>query len=367
MALHCAVPPLLLAALPTSSGISFKESERALWRETPMKRLPRIHAAALSDPSSKFYSGALPFVLTMNSTDGLGSAQSDWSIDWFVDNFKDEIVDWYPKGMLDIRNKPFLLSFAEAAQGWKAAGTPKWRDRKTTPYLQWRLQMATWRALKKSLAALPKWFTVDEAWLRDCLPERTHEEWPADNWMRHCHWKVLVLGKRGSGMFFHADGISTSTYVMQLVGRKRWTVCRPGQEHKLYKAGEVDVYDPDLSRFPNFASADCTRTIVGPGEILYYPTHWWHQTDNLDSDTISLAARRVDAHNYDMVYGELQRKCAVPSEDISKKWPGAAPPLSQTNCKFISKCHAMWEREFKGARLDTCSAEKAEHGVCTLE
>lgn len=61
-------------------------------------------------------------------------------------------------------------------------------------------------------ASLPKWFTVDEAWLQSCLPGRSGAEWPADNWLRHCHWKVLVLGKRGSGMFFHPDGISTSTY-----------------------------------------------------------------------------------------------------------------------------------------------------------
>ena len=28
-------------------------------------------------------------------------------------------------------------------------------------------------------------------------------------------------------MFFHADGIATSTYQLQIRGRKRWVVCSP--------------------------------------------------------------------------------------------------------------------------------------------
>ena len=71
--------------------------------------------------------------------------------------------------------------------------------------------------------------------------------------------------------------------------------------------------------------------------MLYYPTGWWHQTDNLDSDTIGLAARRVDRYNYRQVYNELVYKCENPAPDITKKWPGAAPPISKTNCDSINK------------------------------
>jgi hypothetical protein len=190
--------------------------------------LERISADELSNPKSRYYSGALPFVLTLNTTGlDLGSAIDDFSVEWFGERFGDEIVDYYPSGMIDITSKPFLRRMDTIGADWAAAGSPKWRQRTSTPYIQWRLHMGAWRQLKKSLGGLPKWFTVDEAWLKECLPQRTPEEWPADNWLRHCHWKVLVVGKRGSGMFFHADGIGTATYQLQIVGRKRWTVCSP--------------------------------------------------------------------------------------------------------------------------------------------
>ena len=366
------MPRLLLVLL---LGAAAADTQRAPGGGE-MPELPRISASDLSDPSSPYYSGGRPFVLQLNATarpsppvpplppsphptlsrgrrcgQGLGSAHSQWSVAWFRENFGDEIVDWYPTNMIDIQNKPYLRPFRDIGRDWDAAGSPEWEARHSTPYVQWRLQMRTWRRLKKTLGGLPKWFTVDESWLKSCLPPRTSAEWPADNWLRHCHWKVLVIGKRGSGMFFHADGIATATYQLQVVGRKRWTVCGPEQRDKLYGPGEVDTFDVDLRRFPRFAEARCTRTITQPGEILYYPTGWWdspatrarcfvprpresnaacrwHQTDNLDSDTIGLAARRVDRFNYDKVYRELKHKCDHPSPDIVR------PPAPLLFCGF---------------------------------
>ena len=329
-------------------------------------QLPRINASELSNPSSKYYDGGLPFVLSLTDT-GIGSAQEDWSIDWFVEHggFADEIVDYYPSGMIDIRSKPYLRKMKDMREDWAAVGTPKWRHRLSTPYVQWRLNAGTWRRLKKNLDNLPSWFTVDESWLKACLPKRSPEEWPADNWMQHCHWKVLVVGKRGSGMFFHADGIGTATYQLQVVGRKRWTVCAPFEADRLYRAGEVDTFNVDENRFPLFKGAQCTLTTVKPGEVLYYPTGWWHQTDNLDTDTIGLAARRVDRHNYHRVFSEMTRKCENPAEDITKKWPGAAPPISLTNCASIGKCYEIWRKEFTKP-AGQCSSEASAHGICEL-
>ena len=42
------------------------------------------------------------------------------------------------------------------AVDWAALGNDqRWRDRKETPYAQWRLEMGTWRELKKSLGNCP--------------------------------------------------------------------------------------------------------------------------------------------------------------------------------------------------------------------
>ena len=64
--------------------------------------------------------------------------------------------------MLDINNKPYLRKIGDLGDDWKRAGDPAWGDRAagSTPYVQWRLGMASWRNLKKDLglrAPGPPW------------------------------------------------------------------------------------------------------------------------------------------------------------------------------------------------------------------
>ena len=87
---------------------------------------------------------------------------------------------------------------------------------------------------------------------------------------------------------------------------------------------------------------DCTDTIVKP-EIIYYPAHWWHQTLNLDTPTISMAGRRIDALNYDEVARGLKKKCSSEQMDVEKRWPGAAPILKERVCANIERCHEIWD------------------------
>ena len=99
----------------------------------------------------------------------------------------------------------------------------------------------------------------------------------------------------------------------------------------------------DHVKFPLAKHADCSDSIVYPGEIIYYPAHWWHQTFNLDTPTISMAGRRIDGHNFKEVSKELEGRCNSHQEDISKIWPGAAPILSKTVCQHIPHCSKIWQ------------------------
>jgi len=38
----------------------------------------------------------------------------------------------------------------------------------------------------------------------------------------------------------------------------------------------VDVEHPDLEKFPNFSKAKHYDVILGPGDMLFIPKHWWH-------------------------------------------------------------------------------------------
>jgi hypothetical protein len=156
---------LLPRRLPAAQSGSFGQSQKAL---AHMRPLPSISLEDLSNPRSKYFSGSLPFVLKLNGSTGLGSAQKEWSVHWLAEHFGDEIVDWYPQGMIDIRSKPWLRPMRDVVADWARAGHPKWRDRRSTPYVQMRLQMASWRKLKKSLGTrrAPSLLILWVLWLR---------------------------------------------------------------------------------------------------------------------------------------------------------------------------------------------------------
>lgn len=74
------------------------------------------------------------------------------------------------------------------------------------------------------------------------------------------------------------------------VGRRRFTLFPPEQISNLYPGpleptpgGQVvtmvDLAAPDLERFPRFAEAHAAGQVADmePGDVLFYPSMWWHQ------------------------------------------------------------------------------------------
>lgn len=80
-----------------------------------------------------------------------------------------------------------------------------------------------------------------------------------------------------------------------VLGRRRFTLFPPEQLPNLYvgpievtPAGTpvslVDPANPALDRFPLYAEAakHAQSAVLGPGDGIYIPFHWWHGVDSLD-------------------------------------------------------------------------------------
>ena len=92
-----------------------------------------------------------------------------------------------------------------------------------------------------------------------------------------------------SGNFMNED-----REMIHLVGSKRWTIFPPQDAPYLYMSfvsaspggdfatSAVDLRNPDLERFPAFASAHPITFELHAGEMLYLPMGWSHFVENLE-------------------------------------------------------------------------------------
>ena len=110
---------------------------------------------------------------------------------------------------------------------------------------------------------------------------------------------ALLVGPKGAFTKLHHDLWASHSWNAQIVGRKEWVFVDPKHMDDVYletrqNGGYVpgtDVHNPDLTRYPRLAKVPFYRSIVHPGELVWFPSLWLHQVESLD-DTISIT------HNY---------------------------------------------------------------------
>jgi hypothetical protein len=99
---------------------------------------------------------------------------------------------------------------------------------------------------------------------------------------RMLHWRMMALaGMAGGGMHLHADTPPLSNVHLQVRGVKRWALCPPRHDAtRFYCAGAANAFATRsaASACPTFSNDSCYEAVLGPGESLFYPGRWWHQT-----------------------------------------------------------------------------------------
>lgn len=65
-------------------------------------------------------------------------------------------------------------------------------------------------------------------------------------------------------------------------GEKRVALFSPEDTHYLYLSGDksqvLDIDNPDTTAFPDFLKATRFETLLSPGDVLYIPALWHHNT-----------------------------------------------------------------------------------------
>lgn len=104
-------------------------------------------------------------------------------------------------------------------------------------------------------------------------------------WRRWFELFVLPAKCRGYP-FLHRDACCTSSYSMQVEGRKRFTIYRPEDQCYLYthppshcrSAIEDGGHSASLDKYPLFAKARPRTVLLEPGDLMFLPPDWFHTT-----------------------------------------------------------------------------------------
>jgi histone arginine demethylase JMJD6 len=141
------------------------------------------------------------------------------------------------------------------------------------------------------------------------LPECTTPNWLDSRWFPSAYQMKqteFFLGGPGAKFpYLHYDHWHMHAFLMQLYGTKEYVIFPPSETSYMYPHGGAkqnisqvdDVLQPNLDRFPLFASARGFRFTLHPGETLYVPSGWWH-TARILSPSITVAISGANAANW---------------------------------------------------------------------
>lgn len=96
------------------------------------------------------------------------------------------------------------------------------------------------------------------------------------------------IGPKGTKVDMHFD--ADDNFFIQADGRKEVNLISPQDTKYCYMISrsfydaysEVDSYNPDLNKYPEFANATIYNAVLFPGDMLFIPSGWWHHIESLN-------------------------------------------------------------------------------------
>eukprot|EP00808_Paulinella_micropora_P013201 g58918.t1 len=153
--------------------------------------------------------------------------------------------------------------------------------------------------------------------MRRCLKDLDVRE----EYFLKTHWKIILIGTPGSGMFNHTDSLQTSSWHAHVQGAKWWFVC-----------GREDGTDK------------CYEQVLRPGEVLFYAKNYWHETRNLEYPSMTVTGTVITPHNYMGVADKLHNECST---------GGLKFDFSGALCDALDSCYPLWHEFLSGSKAPT--------------
>lgn len=135
-------------------------------------------------------------------------------------------------------------------------------------------------------------------WLQK-LPRKLLQKYEYDN-------PEIFIGHKNTSIGLHEDPSSCAAWLALISGRKQIIFFTPDQKDFLYD-GKVDVFNPDLEKFPLYAKVTPVEVILEPGEIIYIPPRWWHHVKNIEN-SIGLGNLVVNEWNAELFFHSMSQK-----------------------------------------------------------
>ena len=143
-------------------------------------------------------------------------------------------------------------------------------------------------------------------------------------------WTQLFVGSGGSGMEMHNDRLHVDVWGVQREGSKRFIFCPPHTEETLIASqGDGRLLDAfNASDWPpQFDAYECAYAKTNPGDLIYWPSKWFHQTSQLVR-SVGLSSFSLTAQNFPLFIKSAEEHFENDPE-LLQKMKKCAPLLPQ--------------------------------------
>lgn len=282
-----------------------------------------------------------------------GAKHMRWNISYFesdslIANFDQHVVDFYPQNLLQPPVKNYQKNIAEVFEYIRFPDGAYMSVDASNPgaYGQWNINNSVWTSIiKQSGITIPRPL---ERGLKDLLGISKAQELnsvdekgnhPAssdlkddgvnisalvDHFHKQTHWNMILIAEAGAGMFNHQDVLPVGSWQVQVQGTKQWHLCPPlppstddrrdGIIITANTSDEKDRYKECPGSFPVI----CFEAEVRSGDLIYYPPHFWHRTENTASPSVAISSTVILKEFENEFLEFVSGQCNLQDQSLSK-------------------------------------------------